>query len=317
MIELAQEFVPATDEVYRLQTRNEADCVWFRRAVRGDTRPVKHSMQGIYVFTASGRLLASRNSLSARSVERLLGQAFRRWNELSDEERKLPKDSTIKPGHRWEDSYPEDGLVLQRACRDLARRGTPKSRREDPFNLDAVWFSAGEAKLFLPAKLEVGAKRELPRKLVHRFAGMTLVDNVRGQTLPYARGEVEGSKFATEIVALDGNMVRIRITGQTRALANGEWLMGQNDWKPTGRWPRGMQTKVLGLASYDTKTQRFREFRMVALGERWGRTRYNSRSSSSRRTRVGFALRIAPKTYRVAPAFVDVYNAGWIRRPRR
>ena len=41
----------------------------------------------------------------------------------------------------------------------------------------------------------------------------------------------------------------------------------------TGRYPRGVQTQLIGDATYDLVNRRFTRFNFVAIGKRWGRTR--------------------------------------------
>jgi hypothetical protein len=57
-------------------------------------------------------------------------------------------------------------------------------------------------------------------------------DNARGQTIPYDRTEIAGSALTTEISAVKGDRIELRITGSTHAIAKGPWLMGDNYWKP-------------------------------------------------------------------------------------
>jgi len=61
-----ESFVPAADEVWRLQRGGDEECLFFQRAVNGgkvitDNR----TRQGIYVMSPSGKTLARVNSLDA------------------------------------------------------------------------------------------------------------------------------------------------------------------------------------------------------------------------------------------------------------
>ena len=44
-----------------------------------------------------------------------------------------------------------------------------------------------------------------------------------------------------------------------------------------GPFHRGVQTRMTGRALFDTRTNRFTLFELVATGTRWGGTRYNAR----------------------------------------
>src|SRR5262249_24608955 len=155
-------------------------------------RPSSTSMQGIYVIAPGGALLGSLNALAPEPVAAMLRAALAKWDELPPEQRRLSDGASFASLHRWEDSYPEGGLVLVRTARDLSPTLDPTSPALQPFNRDQVWFVAAEARSLLPERLEVGAEREIPRALFERIARFHLVDDVRGQTLPFAPAEVSG-----------------------------------------------------------------------------------------------------------------------------
>jgi hypothetical protein len=118
------------------------------------------------------------------------------------------------------------------------------------------------------------------------------------------------------LVARLARLVRARITGTTRA-ASDEWSLGDNYWKPNRTWPRRIETRVLGRATFDVRAGTFTTFEMVALGEREGRTIHNGCANDVAPSAIGFALQLAPPQPRIAPTFVNVYDADWVRDPRR
>ena len=295
--------MPATDEVWRLQRTKDPDCVLFRRMVRGHDQPSRTTMQGFYVFSPGGARLGARNSRNPDAIARMLGQALQRWEELPAAQRKLPKGTRITPNHRWENNYPEAGLVLMGTVRDVPRSADPKRRRRSPFNRNPVWFSRAEARQWLPQEPTVGARHPLPGMLVERLARLHLVDTVGGQSLPFSRAQVAGSKISAEVVARDGDVVILRIRGRTQAEASGQ-----------SRWPREMRTRLVGRARYDLGKERFVQFDLVALGVRTGRTEFNGRRRNPGPSRVGFLFRLAPAGWRVPPGFVRHYGVDWVKR---
>ncbi len=307
--------MPAADEVYRLQTDDDADCRFFRAAVYGDARPRKGSMQGTYVFAPSGELLGRLNSLHADKVVAMLTAALEKWDALEDGRRWLTERSGLEPEHRWEDSYPEGGLVLMRTARDVPGED-PAAEPLRPFNRGQVWFSAAEARRWLPEKIAAGETHEISDDLLLRLACFHLVDNVRGQTIPFAPEEIEG-KIAVTVESVSDGVASLSIRGETAAMALGPWLLGDNYWKPKREWPRVVGTTVVGVARFDIEANRFTLFDLVALGDRDGRTGFNGRARerSSHGAPIGFVFRLAPATLRVAPTFINLYNADWVRHP--
>ncbi len=133
----------------------------------------------------------------------------------------------------------------------------------------------------------------------------SLVDTVRGQSLSFGRAAVAGSSMTSEVVARDGDVVRLRIRGTIVAKADAAG--GRN------RWPRKLDTRLLGLARHDLKTGRFLEFDLVALGLRSGGTQLNGRRNHPGPSRIGFLFRLARPGWRVPPAFVNLYDVGWVK----
>ena len=210
-------------------------------------------------------------------------------------------------------------MVLLSANRDLPPSGNPADRTGDRWNRDHVWFSRDEARRWLPPEPLVGRKHDLPATLVRRLTRFHLVDNVRGQSLPFAISEVRGSTIQTEVLSREGAAVRLRITGSTKARTTEQWLMAQSICTPprNRQNPRGVRQRLLGYATYDLDKMAFTAFELVALGGRDGFTQMNARKNGPQSGPIGFVFTLAPRTpaHRVAPAFIDVYNAPWVRRP--
>lgn len=311
--ELAREFVPVADEVWRLQRGNDAECLFFQRSVnRGKPITDGGSRQGIWVIAPDGKLLARINSNSAERVLETLREGLAAWRAIPPDERRLPADAKLKPEHRWEFDFPEDGLVLARIARDL--EGETKSS-DERWNRDFTWFSRAEARGFLPDEPVAGASHAVPAKLVLRLARFALVDNVRGQTIPYARQEVDAELVAT-VVRRDRDRVALRLSGSSVAFAKGPWLLGDNLWLPTREWPHGIRVALVGEAEFDLAAGRFVGFELVGLGTRLGRTQFNGRSKGPETSTVGFHLALERSPRRIAPTFLALYGAAWVRLPK-
>jgi hypothetical protein len=309
VIQIAKQFVPAADEVWRLQQGSDPECVFFQQMAEhghyggrpGTTR------QGIYVCSPSGKFLASINSNSPDRVLTALERGLKAWEELPAEERRLAPDSAIKPRHRWEDSFPKGGLVLSMITRDLPADCDPGKPGAAKWNQDRVWFSKGEARQWLPQDPKPGDRHPVPSELVSRLTRLHLVDTVNGQTSPFSPGQVAGSQIATEVLGRDGGRVTFKITGTTKGDAQGR------DRRASAH---GVETRILGHAAYDLDQEAFVEFQMVALGTRWGYTQLNGRRRDPESGPVGFVFELTPADAPpIAPAFIRNYDAPWVRRP--
>lgn len=318
LIELAGSFVAAADETWRLQRGDDGECRFFQAMVseEGHYRGPGGTRQGIYVCSPSGELLSSLNSLDADLVIAALELGLERWRELPRARRRLAPDSPVRPAHRWEESFPEDGLVLTSVRRDLPADGNPFAARAERWNRDPVWFAGEEARGWLPEALVPGSTRRVAPLVVRRLARFHVVDNARGQTLPYAPDEVADSWIESRVERVEGEHVFLALRGETHAASDGVWRLGDNDWKPKGPgpFPRRIDTLCAGSATYDLASGRFVAFELTAIGERSGRTPNNGRRDDDEGP-IGFVFRLEESARRIAPAFVDLYDASWIRRP--
>jgi hypothetical protein len=311
IIQLTKQFVPAADEVWRLQQGSDPECAFFQKMAEhghyggrpGQTR------QGIYVCSASGTFLASINSNNPDRVLAVLERGLKAWEKLPAEERRLSPLSEIKPRHRWEDSFPKGGLVLSMVTRDLPADCDPSKPCAARWNQDRVWFSKGEARRWLPQDPKQGDKHPVPQELVARLARLHLVDTVNGQTSPFSTGQVTGSQIATEVLERKDARVRIKITGRTKGDAQGR---GRRESA------HGVETRILGHATYDLEKEAFVEFQMVALGTRWGYTELNGRRRDTESGPLGFVFELTPADAPpIAPAFIRNYDVPWVSRPER
>jgi hypothetical protein len=334
-------FVPAADEVYRLQTGRDTDCRHFQKIAEqghyaGRTVP-SSTRQGTYAAAPSGVLLASVNSNDPARIADMLKRALAKWQTMSREERLLPVDpqeaTTDLP--RGERLYPEDGLVLRVNSRDLPRDSqsqlppTPaqlqaqaqaqaqvqdarQRGRANAWNQDFLWFRKDEARQFLPERLAVSEKREVADLLIRRIARCSLVDNVRGQTSPFDDRDVQKAVLTSEVVSVDGDIIALHLEGETQTGADGVWsIQGYRDMNSPSMQRRGFAMRLLGHARYDTKTERFTVFEMIALGTRWGATQNNGRGGDLGPAPIGIAFTLGNgmAAERVAPAYLRAY--GW------
>lgn len=264
--------------------------------------------QGIYVCSPSGKFLASVNTTNPGRVLEMMQDGLAAWEKLPAAERRLSAESAIKPRHRWEDSYPSDGLVVNVISRDLPEQCDPHAPCKVKWNQDHVWYSKEEARSWLGNDPQQGDVHQLPEELVARLARFHFVDNVKGETPRFSRDGVKGSQISTEVVKRIGPLVELKISGLTKGVAAEGWWQSSN----------GVVTRVLGHATFDLERDAFVKFEMVALGRRWGFTRFNGRSRDPESGPLGYVFRMAaPRAHRIAPTAIGAYEADWVIRPQR
>jgi hypothetical protein len=308
---LTAKFIPAADEVGRLQSGSDAECRLFQKIAEqghygGRTQPSR-TRQGTYAITADGTLLASWNKNDPRIVARKLRESLKTWNRLKAEGRTFEGEDPldITELDRADRYFPEGGLVLKVYTRDLPRDPPQEEPWADAWNQDFAWFTKKEARPFLPGKIAPGRSRKVPRPLVERLARFHFLDNVRGQTPPFPARAIEEATLTGRVTAVDGDVVSLRLEGRTKAVEKGDWsIQGFQDMNQPSGQERGLDMKILGSARFDRKRGRFVGFEVVAVGTRWGGTQYNCRGNDLAPAPFGAVLSLAgeSRAERVAPA---------------
>lgn len=311
MQELAKAFVPAADEVYRLETEKQPDAKFFRKAIEGthlNGDDPSDSKQGIYLLAPSGKLLAAKNALDADSVVKLLERGLALYSRLKKDER-LAKSLPERPA-RPEDDYPEDGLALQVFGRDLPREGRDTSL----WNQDRVWFRASEAKSFLPERLSPGEKKDAPL-LARRLATTGLLDFIRGETDRFEEKDLAEASLEVTVLKVEKKLVHLRLAGKTRAAKEGVWAVhGFEDREKPTKQKRSLALALEGTAVFDPEKGRFTDFDLVAVGTRAGGTQFNARGDDLGEAPIGFSITLAKPQDRIAPTWIQDY--GWAREAK-
>jgi len=316
---LAEEFVPAADEVGRLQRGKDPECLLFQKVAEqghyaGRTVPTD-TRQGVYATAPSGALLASVNTNNPRKMAEMLKKALAKWRDMARAERLLADDPSLHAGdvRRAEALRPKDGLVLRVAGRDLPRGDdAAPNRRPESWNIDFAWFKKDEARAFVPDEPKVGATCDVPAAVVRRIARFSFVDAVRGQTPPFGDAHVERAEIRSTVEKVEESVVTLRFDGATRAEQSGRWpIDGSPNGKEPGEQTRGVETRLIGHATFDLAAGRFTAFEIVAAGPRHGATQYNFRRDDAGSAPIGFVLSLAADepAERIAPAFISSY--GW------
>ena len=183
--------------------------------------------------------------------------------------------------------------------------------------MDHIWFNNYESKLWLPKSKEIGLIQKCPKVIKDRLFRFHFVDNVRGQTLPFAAEEIIEANLNIQLTKKDKSTLEFKILGKSTAIAKGPWKLGENDWTPTHDLNHSIKTNVLGNATYDTINKKFVKFEMVIIGHWVGKTQNNGRNSGPESGMIGITYNLSENNYsnKIAPAFIDLYNADWVQQP--
>lgn len=313
---LAKKFVTCSDEVWRLHNRKALDCLFFQGfSEEGHYRTHGTTRQGIYCCTPSGKFLASINTTQPRAMEKMLETALERWRAMPKKDRYLDYDPAKRASEirRASDRFPADGLALRVFSRDMPRKNLPNDWRSTAWNVDSLWYRKDEAASMVPRSSKKGASVDWPKAVVERLVRHNLVDNVRGQTNGYGGAQVLVATLKATVTKTAKSLVTVELTGESRATTTGTWPeSGKYDsLSSSNPNARGVRTRMHGTAVFDRKAKRFVSFELVAVGSRWGRTRYNFRQDDLDETPIGFVIRLDAEDpgNRVAPAEFGAY--GW------
>lgn len=309
----------AADEVWRLQ--GGRDSLTYRRAGGGDPECLSFqkmaaqghygsgpgTKQGIYVCTSTGEFLASINSTSPGEVVEMLRRGLEAWSSLAKEKR-VGESLSARPSHRWESSYPEDGLVLTQTFRHFTPTTDFGLQPGPTFNLDYAWFSGEEASHFLSKSPVEGQKYKVPQRLYRRLARHHLLNSVHGESGNFDSDQVEG-ELQVEVQSVGNNKVCLKITGTSDAHYETK--------KETSWWPRRIQAEILGYATYDRERSRFVHFELIAIGTVTPHSQDEEEPPALKS--IGWHFSLAPQdepSARLAPTYLFAYDADWVKKPK-
>jgi hypothetical protein len=317
----SEEFLPLAENCSPLQTQQDAKGEFFRLVAEqghyaGRTVP-SATRQGQYAFTPDGQLLASINTRDADKMLGMMQEALEKWRALQGQPSAAVEAGAYERDPRYPDLYPADGLVLKQTLRDLPRPADHPIPQVRPqaVNFDYAWFAKAEARQFLPSRLETGQRAELPRAIVRRLARFHLLDSVRGETPAWREKSVVAARLYTEVTAVEGTRVHLHLEGQVLNQEEGTWAVRPFRQKWEGL-TRGYDCALHGELVYDTASERFEQFDLLAVGDRWGGTEHNNRQEDQLPAPMGTVFEIAGTTPADrTPPHANLWDYFEIQRP--
>lgn len=294
MIKLASKtFVPVAGDDWYQRRRQDDEGEFFRsvadqgprKGVGGSTR------QGIYCFTASGKLLAYKNAREAEVMLETLQLALRRWNALPAREKapgaiKVPEPAKID--RAFARTPPEGGLILRTYTRILDRddkgkysRGSCRHAGGDLAARDHMWLTREEWQGLIPSDARVGQTFAMPDVLTRRLLRFHLADNTRGEPNYWNSSEVRKAELTWKVRSVSEGKIELELTG--KALLS-------TDANPKEA-KRGYDVSLNGQLSYDRAKKAITKFDLLAVGDHWGEGNF-TRGARPGRTPLGIVFEL-------------------------
>jgi hypothetical protein len=263
---LSTRFVPVAVDQHIHRLKKDAEGELFAKVLKQAGRGLDGYAQGVYLFTADGKLLAFANTADAAGVRRLTEIALKKFDpkappiQLDD-----VKAPPVLP------SPPEGGLVLDVTAKVLGGYDVddPKTKRyRESLGRDHLWLRKDEA--------EALAKGILPDSVKDRLVRYHLIDNTRGEPPMWRTDEVK----KLDLTLKDG-----KLTGSVHL--------------ETRSGDRGYQADLQG--SVEVKDGRVIRLDLLAKSDFWGEGNF-TRGAPKGRFPIAFSIADADRaTSKIPP----------------
>lgn len=288
-------YVPVVGDDWYQRRRDDAEGDFYkkvteqgpRRGVGGATR------QGIYMLTASGRLLAYKNHQDPEVMREVLRKGLAEWHKLPAAERQpgaVKVAELDRTDQRYTRTPPEGVLIVKVYTRILDQdaqgnfcRGSCDFPGGDAAARDHLWLTRDEWQALIPTAAQKGEEHPVPERLFERLLRFHLVDNTRGEPTFWQRGDIRDKKLTMTVEEATDQVVRLRLSGKA-LLATAVGLT---------RAERGYDAVLQGVIQYNVRNQAIDRFTLVAVGNHWGRGVYTPGARPGR-TPLGIVFELSP-----------------------
>jgi hypothetical protein len=307
-----EDFIPVALDDWYQRRRQDAEGAFFRKVYSQDesrAAPDRPNRQGIYCFTASGKLLGVKNAGQLVGVTReLLRDALTKWEALPEEERapgavRVP--AMKYPDARYVPAQPPAGtLILDVYTRvfDFDAKGEPCKGQSgtaggDWAARDKMWVFEPEWKALVPANAKLGDEVPLPPALAFRLVAFHLHDNTTGQAPRWEKSQIRGRDLRLTVEEANESSVKLRLEGQVAMSTDTDLEKAE----------RGIELRLLGFLTFDRAKDTFSRFDILALGRNWGRAAHNGEGRPGKGP-IGLLVQLAGNSPydRVAPEFMKL-----------
>jgi hypothetical protein len=297
IIELVNEhFIPVAMDDWFQRRRQDAEGEFFRKVADQGPRQGQggSTRQGIYTFTANGKLLQYRNNQDPDVMRGFLATAMKAWNKLPAAER--AKDAVQvaelkKVDGRFVPTLPKDALIVNVHARILDRTddfyclGSCQFPGGQRASHDHLWIRANEWQSLIPKDAQKGQEIAVPAKLMYRLARYHLVDNTRGEPPMWARGDVRKAEMKLVVEEATKSEVRLKLAGAFVLATDADAKAAK----------RGYDVSLYGEIRYEPGERKITKFNVVALGDYWGEGAFTGGARPGRNP-FGVAFELADPT---------------------
>lgn len=297
ILKLAQsEFIPVAADDWYQRRRQDDEGEFFRKVA--DQGPRKgqggSTRQGVYAFTATGKLLGYRNHPDPDVMRKFVVDSLKAWQKLPAKERMpdaVQVAERVNVDKQYQRELPSGGAVVNVYTRILDKEangdltvGSCKFPGGDKPAHDHLWLLPEDIGALLPVSVQPGANFEVPERLALRIARFHLVDNTRGEPPFWGRAHVQSGKLTATVEKVDGDKVALKLEGQFLLASKAE---GRND--------RGFDVHLLGHVRGNRAARKLEKFDLVALGDHWGEGPF-TRGARPGRTPLGVVFELSEGT---------------------
>lgn len=219
--------------------------------------------QGTYAMTPEGDFLGAHFARSSKpQTKAMLEGALERWEEHAKKNRLKPRPV---PGRRTPWTWGEDDRGSQRVLvelRDLPRgddrRPGANEIQREAWNRNWLELSARDLKALVP---DGRSPERVSPELFDRIARTMLKDNVRGQLPDWKPGSLRSGELLCRRLGTNKGRYEVRFEGSFELDDDERRFAGE----------------VFGEGEFDPRRGHFTALCLVAVGQRSGAGRYNSR----------------------------------------
>jgi hypothetical protein len=296
---VSEGFIPAAaDDWYQRRRDDEVGKFFIGVADQGPRKGEGGSTrQGIYCFTASGKLLTYRNHHDPSVMLEEFRTALARFAKLPASQRepgavKVPELTGEELDRQYTRKLPEGGVVIRVYTRVLERdregncRPCEREEGKSQYGLlsaqDHLWLLEVEWKSLLAVDARAGTEVELPRAVVDRMIRFHMTDNTRGEPEMWEAGQIRKNRLRATVVESSANNLKLRLEGELLLSTEADAASAK----------RGYDARLLGYIELDRAKPVITRFDVVVLGEHWGESTF-TRGARPGRMPLGVVFELA------------------------